>query len=93
MEGCDRAQGGKIKEKNPIIERDLIIEKRKNIIALRTVIVTKSKRNIYIYIYPRITLLGHGRRRISLYKLVFSLFFLLSHYLWSIVSIVQFFEA
>ena len=50
MEGCDRAQGGKIKEKNPIIERDLIIEKRKNIIALRTVIVTKSKRNIYIYI-------------------------------------------
>ena len=48
MEDCDRAQGGKIKEKNPIIKRDLIIEKRKNIIALRTIIVTKSKRNIYI---------------------------------------------
>ena len=47
MEGCDRAQGGKIKEKNPIIERDLIIEKRKNIIALRTVIVTKSKGNLF----------------------------------------------
>ena len=48
MEGYNRAQRGKIKEKNPIRERDLIIEKRKKIIALRTIIITKSKRNIYI---------------------------------------------
>ena len=51
VEGWDRAQWGKIKEKNPITESNLIIEKRKNIVALRTLIVTKFKRNIYIYIY------------------------------------------
>ena len=73
MEGWDRAKGGNIKEKNPITRRSSDhCKKKKNTVALKTVIVTKSKRNIY----RRTTLLGHCRGRISLHKLVFSLFFL-----------------
>ena len=75
MEGWDRAKGGNIKEKNPITGRGSDNWKNKNTIALKIVTVTKSKIYIYIYIYPKTTLLGHCRERISLHKLVFSLFF------------------
>ena len=48
MEGWDRAKGGNIKEKNPITAGASDNWKKENIVVLRTIIVTKFKRNIDI---------------------------------------------
>ena len=54
MEGGDESEEGDIRKKDTIIERHLRISRKKKIVALRTIIITKIKRNIFKNYSPQI---------------------------------------
>ena len=54
MEGGDELEEGDIRKKDTIIERHLRISRKKKIVALRTIIIIKFKRNIFKNYSPQI---------------------------------------
>ena len=54
MEGGDELEEGDIRKKDTIIERHLRIGRKKKIVALRTIIIIKFKRNIFKNYSPQI---------------------------------------
>ena len=54
MEGGDESEEGDIRKKDTIIERNLRISRKKKIVALRTIIIIKFKRNIFKNYSPQI---------------------------------------
>ena len=54
MEGGDESEEGDIRKKDTIIERHLRISRKKKIVALRTIIIIKFKRNIFKNYSPQI---------------------------------------
>ena len=78
VEGWDRAKGSNIKEKNPFTGGSSDNWKKKNTIALRTVIVTKSKRNTYI---QQLLSSNNAKEEFLCTNLFFHCFSLLSHHL------------
>ena len=54
MEGGDESEEGDIRKKDTIIKRNLRISRKKKIVALRTIIIIKFKRNIFKNYSPQI---------------------------------------